>query len=79
MPGDGGLGDRAGPAAPDEQVGGRVEQLDALLVADDLVEQPVAAVPRRRRRGEEAVADHLAHGQAGVVGVAGGERRRPPR
>ena len=61
--GDGDLGDRARPAAPDQQVGGGVDQLDAVVVADDLVEHAVAAVARRRRGGEEPVADDLADGQ----------------
>ncbi len=45
MPVTRGLGHRAGPAPPDEQVGRRAEPLDRALVADHLVEHA-----RRRRR-----------------------------
>ena len=51
--GDGHLGDRARPAAPDEQVGGRCRgPRSPVVVADDLVQHAGAvADDRRRRRG----------------------------
>ncbi len=60
------LGDRARPAAPDQQVRRRVGQLDAVVEADHLMEHP----GRFRRHGrdgrEEPVADDLADRQRRV-------------
>ena len=48
-------GEAPAPArADDQQVGGRVQQLDVLLVADHLVENASRAVARRRRAVQEA-------------------------
>ena len=66
--GDGGLGDGARPTPPDEEIGRRVQVLDPLVVADHLVQH--AGAVDDGGAGEEALADHLAHGQRRVVGVA---------
>ena len=53
-PGDGDFGHRRRPAAADEEVGGRVDEVDPRLVADDLVDRarsPAATTsPAERRR-----------------------------
>ena len=84
--GDGDLGDGRCSAAADQQVGGGVEQLDAVVVADDAVDDAAGRVDDRGAV-EEAVADDLAAPpgrcppprSATYAGDRGVERRRALR
>ncbi len=64
------LGDGAGTAAGDQQVGSGVELRHAVLVSDHAVQDARSAVASGRGPSEEAVADHVMDGEVGAVGEA---------